>query len=127
MNENIAFEAWLSSVLCEPPPVGVAAYNFNLAECFDWTIELIGASVYDKDDEDWACPPNVWTSCPPDFSIPRHIAPTWELALAYVCERVDSYLTGGNHPQAEVLRAAQAVCVGFVDGELTVIWSRGID
>lgn len=127
MNENISFEAWLTSVLSEPPPGGVAAYNFNLAECGDWAVEVIGASVYNKDDEDWACPPTAWTSSPPDFSIPRNIAPTWELALTYVCERVDLYLTDGNHPQAEVLREAEAVCVGFVDSEITVVWSKNVD
>ena len=127
MNENISFETWLTSVLSEQPPAGIAAYNFNLAQCGDWIVEVIGASVYDKNDDEWACPPNAWISCPPDFSIPRHIAPTWELALAYVCERVDLYLTGGDHPHAKGMREAEAVCVGFVDGGLTLVWSKNVD
>lgn len=122
MSEEISFETWLASVLPNVPPPAIAAYNFNLAEAHDWVVEVIGASTYDKDDDEWACPPTAWNSCPPDFSIPRHIAPTWELALTYVCERVDSFLTDGKCPQAEILREAEAVCAGFVDGSLSLIW-----
>ncbi|MES3022456.1 MAG: hypothetical protein V4857_12825 [Pseudomonadota bacterium] len=127
MSEKNSFEAWLTSALSSDPPLDIAAYNFDLAKSHDWVVELIGASAYDKDDEDWACPPAAWSSGPSEFSIPLHVAPTWELALAYVCERVASYITDGKHPRAAVLRNAEAVCAGFVDGNLTVIWAKNSD
>lgn len=127
MSEKILFEAWLTSVLSTNPPLAIAAYNFDLSESHDWVVELIGASTYDKDDEDWACPPAAWSSSPSEFLIPRHVFPTWELALAYVCERVASYITDGKHPLATVFRNAEAVCAGFVDGNLTVIWANNRD
>lgn len=124
MSEKISFEAWLTSILSTNPPLAIAAYNFDLSESHDWVVELIGTSTYDKDDEDWACPPAAWRSGPSEFSIPRHVVPTWELALAYVCERAALYITDGKHSQAAVLRSARAVCAGFVDGNLTVIWAN---
>lgn len=127
MNEEIPFETWLTSVLPTIPPLGIAAYNFNLSESHDWVVEVIGASSYSEDDEDWACPPAAWSSSPSEFLIPRHVVPTWELALAHVSERVAAYLTNGKHPRAEVLRKAEAVCVGFVDGNLTAVWTNKSD
>ena len=123
----ISFEAWLTSVLPSIPSRGIAAYNFNLAESHDWVVEVIGASSYDKDGNDWACPPVAWSSSPSEFFIPRYLVPTWEQALAYVSERVNSYLTNGKHPQAAVLRQAEAVCVGFVDGDLNLVWTNKKD
>jgi hypothetical protein len=57
MIEDIQFEAWLTSVLPYSAPPEVVAYNFDLAEAGDWSVDLIGASSYDKNDDDWACPP----------------------------------------------------------------------
>ena len=45
MSEEISFEAWLTSVLPTIPPLGIAAYNFNLSESHDWVVEVIGPSL----------------------------------------------------------------------------------
>lgn len=124
---TISFEAWITAVLPPTPPSGVVAYNFNLAESHDWIVEVIGASSYDKDDDDWACPPAAWSSSPSEFFLPRHLAPSWELALAYVSERVASYIGNAEHARSSLLRNAEAVCVGFVDGNLNLVWPKNSD
>ena len=56
---------WLNETVPLFPPPGVVAWNFNIAETgSDYVIELIGASGYDAQDPDWACPPEAWTSRP---------------------------------------------------------------
>jgi hypothetical protein len=124
MSKDIQFEAWLTSVLPHSAPPEIVAYNFDLAEAGDWIVEVIGASAYDKNDDDWACPPATWTSQPSRFYIPRKTAPTWELALAYVRVQVGLYINDNKSVQSGVLREAEVVCAGFVDGQLTLIWSR---
>lgn len=125
MSEKMSFDDWLTLVLPSTPLPGIAAFNFNLAESHDWLVDVIGASTYDEEDDDWACPPMAWSSGKPDFSISRHVAPTWEQALDFISERVALYLGGLESPHAAALRQAQAVCVGFVDGSLATVYRNG--
>jgi hypothetical protein len=114
---------WLTCIAPATLPADVVAFNFNLAECGDWIVELIGASRYDMDDEDWSCPPEAWTSRPSPLFIPRSVGgATWEQAQTYVAREVVRYLASSSTPQAETLRSAQAVCIGFVDGNLEKLW-----
>lgn len=114
---------WLVCVAPATLPANVVAFNFNMAECGDWIIELIGASRYDPDDEDWSCPPEAWTSRPGQLTIPRSVGgATWEQAQMYVAREVARFLRSSSTPQAEALRSAQAVCIGFVDGNLEKVW-----
>jgi hypothetical protein len=113
--QRISFERWLAEVLPDEPPSGVVAYNFNMAECGDWIVEVIGASSYDVNDQEWTCRPS-------EYIIPREVATEWRLALAYVVQRVSTFVRQSPLKCAGVLRQSQAVCVGFVDGYLTQVW-----
>ena len=55
INIKREFCDWLTHVLPQQTPEQVVAYNFNIAECGDYIIEIVGASQYDPEDEDWAC------------------------------------------------------------------------
>lgn len=122
MNETLSFDAWLASVLPATTPPGVVAYCFNMLDSDVWIVEVIGASSYDVDDEDWCCPPEAWSAEPAQFFISRDTVPTWEEAQEYVAAGVAAYLKQGDRPGAAVLRQAQAVCVGFVEGNLVRVW-----
>lgn len=67
------FEQWCIAVLPKAPVPGVVAYNFNLAECGDWIVEVIGASTYDVQDREWSCPPEAWTCRPSEFIFARDL------------------------------------------------------
>jgi hypothetical protein len=121
----ITFEQWLVEVLPDEPVPGVVAYSFNLAECGDWIVEVIGASTYHGDDPEWACPPEAWTCRPSQYIIPRDIAPQWPLALEYVVRRVSTFVRESSVKCADVLRQSKSVCVGFIDGDLTRVWPEG--
>ena len=75
--------------------------------------------MFDAADPDWACDPIY--SYPVVLFIPRDsVGDQWEQALAKAIELIAMYLRGGRHK--EILRASLAVGVGFVDGDLTILW-----
>lgn len=119
----LPLSTWLLQAVPSSTPDGVVAYNFNLAECGDWIVELIGAGTYDQDDSEWACPAELWSSQPLELTLERSVAGAgWEQALTYVTAEVRSFIENSPTLQASVLRDATAVCVGFVDGELVEVW-----
>ena len=63
----IEFEKWLNNILEENMPIPGAAINFNLYEEADlyWSIQLICASYFDEEDEDWCCEEEfqLWRKC----------------------------------------------------------------
>lgn len=114
------FALWLDRALQEPVPEGVVAYSFNLSE--PWKVELIGADHYDPGNSDWACPPEAFRPHEGGLRLSA-AAPNdnWENILAWTRQQIVDYM-GSSASGAAKLRAAQAVCVGFVDGDLQRVW-----
>lgn len=118
------FADWLIKTVPSSAPSGVVAYNFNISETgAEYVIELIGASTYDPQDPDWACPPEAWTSRPSKVSIPYGVFDAqWERALSGVVTSVKTFLATSDSSAANVLRQSQAVCASFVDGDIVQVW-----
>jgi hypothetical protein len=121
------FKEWLSSALQLPVPSEVRAFSFNLCEpaLIDgvrFGVELVGAGVFDPEDSDWACE-EIWTAQPRTLNIPVEFSGSgWEECL----ERMKALLQSVLEEQSGisgVLKSRQAVALGFVDGDLDVIWS----
>lgn len=75
------FDDWLSDVLPGSLPDGIVAFNFNISETtMGYSVEVCGASVFDPDDEDWACD-ETWTCRPSDFYLSEKSYVNWEAAL----------------------------------------------
>lgn len=107
---------WLYKVVPTSMPEHVVAFALNMTE--GWRVELVGSSTYDTDDDDWACPPEAWSS-PHELEIySTLVGDTWESAQAYVLNSVSWFMNHDNSQGANTFRAAQAICVGFVDGHL---------
>ena len=117
------FSAWLDEVLKEELPQGIAAFNFNLYEGEDaFDIQLIGASRFDEADDDWACD-EAFSSEEDVYYLPRESEDIeWQEGLSCAADLVDLYLDQGQY--AGKLKAAQAVAIGFVDGDLTILYTR---
>ena len=115
------FAEWADSVLAESVPDGVVAFSVSLYEgvgTFD--VQINGAPTFDLNDDDWACEV-VYSTGEDLFQIPREqVGNRWESALELVLELVKRYLSSGG--RAETLRAGRAVAVGFVDGDLHLVW-----
>ena len=97
----------------------VVALNFNLYEDGDakWSVELVGTASFDEDDDDWACDevfsnretPLVWEE-----------NADWETILSKVQEFIRRYLEQGEY--SDLMKENQAVAVGFVDGDLEIVY-----
>lgn len=96
-------------------PDDIIALNFGLYEPYG--IELIGAEVYDPDDDDWACEEDFepkQRSC--DLNIPK--TETWEDVLNNVVIVLKELMDELKDIQ---LLNVRHITTGFSDGDLVVV------
>ena len=112
------FETWLDAVMNTPIPNDVVAFCFNLYEDANrsWTLELVGASSYDKTDNDWACD-EVFSIR--DNPLTWYDEKEWQDVLTETKKILKDYLEKGLYGKA--LKERQGLAVGFVDGDLTLL------
>lgn len=117
----IDFENWLNRVLDENVPIEGVAINFNLYEDADmnWSIQLISASSFDEEDQDWCCE-EQFTSGEDLFS--WHQDTGWEEIFDISCDMIRKYLIDGKY--SEELKKYEAVAAGFADGDLEIIYKK---
>ena len=117
------FSSWVDRILLQYAGMEVAAYNFNLYEHEDeFAIQLIGAKRFDPTDDDWPCD-EAFTSGEDLFALPHSIVSSdYRKGLRYAKALVKEYLETGN--QAPRLKVSQAVGIGFVSGDLHLLYSR---
>lgn len=121
------FSNWIGSALASEVPKTVVAYSFNLFELgpgeAKYGIELIGSDEFDADNSDWACTA-AWVANPRSISIPRDFANGgWEACLVDVRGLLTNALSKSSATAAK-LKEANAVAIGFVDGDLETVWER---
>jgi hypothetical protein len=127
MNFSSVFNDWLNLALSSPIPDEVQAFSFNLFEpaFVDDTkfgVELVGAGAYTPENTDWACD-EIWEAKPRQLNIPRYISgDEWEACLALIKKQVQTLLSSDGSIST-ALKSRQAVALGFVDGDLDVLWS----
>lgn len=118
---------WLDDVLEDISDTGipnaVIAFGFNLYDNGDdnWSMELIGTSEFDTDEEDWLCN-EVTDFATRDNPFQWCKKAEWEEILNDVTCLLKRYLDSGKH--ADVLKAKSGVGVGFVDGNINILCSR---
>lgn len=97
-------------------PAEIIALSFNLYE--PYSLELVGSTWFDKEDEDWACEEEfepTQRTCP-DFVIPKNLK--WEKVLEIVTQILKEIF---SELCSTKLLKVKHIAVGFVDGNLTVI------
>ena len=125
MSFSEEFNSWIDAALASEVPKTVVAYSFNLFELgpqeAKYGIELIGSDEFDTDNSDWACN-EVWEA--DQIFIPRAFANgEWEECLDDVRGLLTNILSKSS-ATATKLKEARAVAIGFVDGDLELIWKR---
>ncbi len=112
------FETWLDNVMQMNIPSDVVAFCFNLYEDADkkWTLELIGASSFDKDNSDWACDEVFSTR---DNPLTWYEKKEWQEILSECKDTIKEYLEKGKHRKE--LKGRRGLTVGFVDGDLIIL------
>ena len=113
--------AWLARALeSSPPPPGIVAYYVGLFESPDGcTAYLIGSRVFDPDDDEWACnddyaPAEKYFPLPEKITGPRD----YRRVERRVVRAVKTFLAAPENGGSSLV-SAEAVAVGFDDGDLT--------
>lgn len=114
---------WLNDVLKQEIPEEVAAFCFNLYDDGDsaWSMELVGCERFDAEDEDWPCD-EVTDFGTREGLLEWNKETEWEAVFAEICEVLKQYLEKGEY--ADVLKSRQGVGVGFVDGDIEIIFAN---
>lgn len=115
------FEQWLNRILEKGLPEDAAATCFNLYEDTDnyWSIQLVATEYFDEEDEDWVCE-ELFTTGEDLFT--WHEDTKWEAVLEASTALVTKYLTDGKY--AGKLKKYEAVGIGFVDGDVSVLYKK---
>lgn len=117
-------EAWIDSLNLDHIPKEVVAFCFNLYDGWDntnWSMELIGADGFDLEDTDWACG-EVTDFGSRDMEFKWVFEGEWDAALTQMVAALKRYLDNGKF--AALLKEKNAVAVGFVDGDLEILFTK---
>jgi len=113
------FHIWLDDILQDELSEEIKAVCFNLYEDVGdkWSIEFVGAGSFDENDPDWACDEVLALRDAP-FTLERAVK--WDEFLEEAEQLIEDYLQNGAY--ANKLKRYKAVAVGFVDGDLSILY-----
>ena len=102
-------------------PQETVAINFNLYEDGNnvWSIEMIGASEFDEDDEDWACE-EVFATRETPYVISKKS--DWKTIQKLFTLLIKKYLKKGKY--SNILKNYLAIGIGFVDGNVSILYKK---
>ena len=116
------FSEWLDDALKNGFPDSTAAIAFNLYEGTNnekrcWLAEIGFCSCFDADDEycEWACYAELL-----DDRFIWDEDTEWEAAQNTAEKLIKEYLSKGRY--SEKIKALQGIGVGFVDGDMTLLY-----
>lgn len=119
----LPFSDWVSDVLVEIPEETVA-FVFNIYEEDDaYLVDITGTTVYDANSEAWTDEIN-WDSGEELFIIPKEkFEGDWEDIHDAIAEFLETLIDADNE-LSDALCDSDAVAVGFIDGDLEIIWQE---
>ncbi len=121
-----SFANWLDNLLeNNNMPESTQAFNFNLYEeagdCV-YGVQIIASDRFDADDDgDWACY-EIWSSEEDIFCVSAADEDDkgWQAFQKFITEVICDYLVNGKYK--DILLDSQGIGVGFVDGEIDIIF-----
>ncbi len=114
---------WLDNILINDIQRDVHALCFNLYQDLDcrWSLELIGTNDYDENNDDWACDEVCDFGTRKNPFVLRYRA-YWEIVLNLIYSVLLDYMESGKY--AHLLKSKICVAVGFVDGDLKIVYKK---
>lgn len=117
------FFSWVDEALDQPIPKTTVAFHFNLYEGRDSVhVQLMGTESFDRGDEYWPGR-KTFSTGEEIFEVPFESAgakwPDWLEALKVL---VNEYIASGS--RSDILRNSQGVGIGFVDGDMYLLWRK---
>ncbi len=118
-SEEIYFFNWLDEILLRKLPNNIKAINFNLYEDYgnEWSVELVGTSTFDENDSDWACD-EIYTTRENPYVLEKES--DWKTIENIFTSFLKNYLDTGKY--SNVLKKYCGIGIGFVDGDLSIIY-----
>lgn len=120
------FVSWLDNLLENNEMPGESkAFCFNLyeesIEDYIYAVQLVACDKFDENDDDWACE-ECWSSEEDIFCVELsdEDKKDWKAAQNLISIWIKEYLENGKY--SDILISRQAVGIGFVDGELELIY-----
>jgi hypothetical protein len=123
------FFRWTDQALSQVIPESTVAFHFNLYEGMDSVhVQLIGTESFvpgEVPERDYWPGAETFSTGEDIFEIPFSVAGSeWTEWLKMSIEMAQSYIAGGG--ESDVLRASRGVGIGFVDGDMHVLWQRDV-
>lgn len=119
-----SFTTWLDKHLEESLPAKTVAVNFNLYEEANgsYAVELIASDTFDPNNQDWATS-EIFTTRNDLFIFDNSSENNdWKAAQTLIEKFVANYIEFGKY--GSKLTQYQAVGVGFVDGDITLVYQK---
>ena len=121
------FAVWVNIALLDDLPANTRAFCFNLFMPADprhkFGVELIASDKFDLENENWACS-EIWEATPRQLFIPNEFAgQDWKQCLSNMTSLVTEFVKTKNSGAA-VLRRYHAIAIGFVDGDLDIVYKK---
>lgn len=119
--------SWLDNVLSQPMPAGTQAFHFNLYEGTDSVhVQLVGTEAFlpgENPSTDYWPSAETFSTGEEIFEVPFAVAgPDWQMWLKTLIDLVTAYIADGS--KSDVLRSKIGIGIGFVDGDMHVLWRR---
>lgn len=120
-----SFFAWVDHALSQRIPDVAVAFHFNLYEGEDSVhIQLMGTDSFvpgEVPERDYWPGAETFTTGEDIFEIPFSVAgEDWKAWLKTSVELIRSYIAGGE--KSIILKSTLGVGMGFVDGDMHVLW-----
>ena len=119
------FFQWADQSLSQPIPRTTVAFHFNLYEGTDSVhVQLVGTDSFvpgNDPEKDYWPGSETFTTGENVFEVPFSAGSSdWREWLKTCTEMVNSYIETGT--KSSVLRGSKGVGIGFVDGDMYVLW-----
>jgi len=121
--------AWIDDALSRELPERTVAFHFNLYESADSVhIHLIGTDAFvagEVPERDYWPSAETFSTGEDTFEVPIEVAGSdWKQWLATCMDMLRSYMATGR--KSDILRSSSGVGVGFVDGDMCVLWPPSV-
>ena len=120
---------WMEEALSGDIPEEVCAFSFNLfqparVENVKFGIQLVGCDKFDEKDDYWPCN-EIWEPKNRNLYIPIKISgESWEDCQDVMLRELKEILNM-DYKFNTVLKSKLGIGLGFVDGDLFIIFKRG--
>ena len=117
--------AWLDQALSRPLPPNTVAFHVNLYEGMDSVhLQLVGTDSFtpgEQPERDYWPGDETFSTGEDVFHVPFSVAgANWRDWQATCLSLLQTYLNDGE--KANVIRASQGLGMGFVDGDMNLLW-----